>query len=69
MRTTCVECGEVIMTDAKTTAERVEGWVTPRDGGGPNHVRFIKRLGVFAHKACVETAKGWGQPQSMFDPE
>jgi hypothetical protein len=64
---TCAVCGE--MVDNKWAAEKVEGWVVPRGSGGPNHVRHIKRLALFAHPACTDEAQGWGKATSLFDPE
>lgn len=50
---TCVLCGDPVATGSKNSAQRVEGWVSPRQGGGANHIRYQTKTSDWAHVACL----------------
>lgn len=58
MKLSCTFCGKELSTTSKTAAQRVTGWVSPRRGGGANHIRFAKpsESGEWAHVRCLEEA-------------
>jgi hypothetical protein len=52
----CSICGNQLDTSRSNTAQRVTGWVSPRSGGGANHIRYQVRQKEWAHVACLEEA-------------
>jgi hypothetical protein len=50
----CEVCQLPVNSKAKGVAQKVTGWVSPRSGGGANHIRFQKGTGEWAHVACLE---------------
>lgn len=54
VRYLCMYCHDECDPTAKGTARQVMGWVTPRDAGGANHIRFQNPTGAYAHVSCLE---------------
>lgn len=50
----CVVCNRKINPNSKSTAQRVGGWITPRSGGGANHIKYKETYPAYAHEACLE---------------
>lgn len=49
----CSACNCLMDERVDTVWEKVEGWVKPRDAGGPNALSLRKPLGVFMCDACM----------------
>jgi len=56
MTITCEFCGKPLSTTTSSSSQRVMGWVSPRNKGGANHIRFKKRQKEWAHNVCLEEA-------------
>ena len=54
VKVNCLACGEQVST--AQAAQEVTGWLVPRKGGGPNHIRSQKPTGRYAHPACLDEA-------------
>lgn len=52
-RYVCSVCGRPCNPKSKSTARQVVGWVTPRQAGGANHIRYQRNTGHYAHRACL----------------
>ncbi len=56
-RVICVICGNGANPDHRSCAKEVIGWVSPRQSGGANHIRYQEPTGRHAHVACLGEEK------------
>lgn len=54
----CSACGTDVVAGGPGVAQEVVGWLAPRKGGGPNHIRNQKPTGKYRHVACLNEDDG-----------
>ena len=54
MRVICCLCGEGLNPALTSNSRRVYGWVSPRQSGGANHIKFQTKQKEWAHNTCLE---------------
>ena len=62
----CAVCGKAANPESPSTARKVIGWITPRQSGGANHIRYQQPQADHAHLACLAELK---TPAQAFQDE
>lgn len=56
-RALCASCGEPVDIAARSTFQRVTGWIQNRSAGGANHVTLAERSPAWMCRPCVDRLK------------
>jgi uncharacterized protein YlaI len=56
-RALCATCGQAVDVAARSTYQRVSGWIQNRRAGGVNHITLMERSPAWMCRDCVDRIK------------